>query len=88
MRVSVISSGRPCVPFLLFIENFAQLFAGKYCTHLVLKLNNFLRIDHWGGESKNLVHQPHKTFVYILSRVVYQLITFEVLHLPFLQKSK
>jgi hypothetical protein len=86
MRVSVISSDRLCVPFLLFIENFAELFAGKYFTYLVLKHNNFLEIDHWGGESKNLVHQ-HKTFLFILSRVVYHLITFEVLHLPFLQKK-
>jgi hypothetical protein len=36
----------------------------------------------WGGKGKNLVNQFHRTFVPVLSRTVYQLITFEVLHLP------
>jgi hypothetical protein len=49
-----------------------------------MHIQEFVGIDPWGGESKNLVHQPLRTFVCILSCIVHQLFPFEVLHLPFL----
>jgi hypothetical protein len=58
--------------FLCFVcfhkrtQLFVHICAAKHCTHLVCKFSNFWELAP-GEESKNLVHQLHKMFVWILS---------------------
>jgi hypothetical protein len=44
-----------------------------YCQTLQIfgmQIQQFLGIEPWGGDSKNLVHLPHKTLFCILSRIL------------------